>query len=267
MSIKRIAIVGTAPSWKKCPWDDPTLYIMSLNDAYSLGLPRVDAWWEQHPFDHMYFRPLDQRIVNAADIPHGFYVRPEGHLERLKAMAKTIPVFLQHEPPKGWPVNAQRFPLEQYRAKYGDYWASGPSYMLAWAIEQGAEEIHVYGIHLSTDGEYRDQRPNFEHFLGIARGKGIRIVMADESPILKHGWTYAYQPKPAIHPAKVRLMSVRDAKARLIPQIAMLPRFANKAPKLDLLRRYEAMEMDCVRALQQRGRPVIQAQNFGEVHG
>ena len=265
MSIKRIAIVGTAPSWKACPWNDPTLFIVSLNDAYSLGLPRVDAWFDQHPFSHMYFRPANQRVINAAEIPAGFYVRPEGHLEQLRAMAKTIPVFLQDHPPAGWPANAQRFPIEEYTKKYGSWWASGPSYMVAWAIEQGCEELHIYGIHLSTEQEYRDQADNFCHFLGIARGKGIRIVMAEESPLLKSKWQYAYEPRPALHPAKVKLMSVREAKARLIPQIAMLPRFANKAPKLDRLRRLEAMEADCARALQQRSRPVITAHDFGGV--
>lgn len=261
--IKRVAIVGTAPSWKQTPFDDPGLFIMSLNDAYTLGLPRVDAWWELHPLDHLYLRPVQQRVINAEDVPYGHYVRPDGHLQQLKQMAKTIPVFLQQEPPEGWPVNAQRFPLEQYQEKYGAYWASGPTFMVAWAIEQGAEEIHIYGIHLSTEQEYRDQRANFEYVLGIARGKGIRIVMADASPVLKHPWTYAYEPRPAIHPAKMKLMGVRQAKADLIPQLALLPRWANKAPKLDRLRRLEAMEMDCARALQQRAMPVIQAPVFG----
>src|ERR1041384_6753339 len=220
MSIERIAIVGTANSWKDCPYDDPGLFIMSLNDAYTLGLPRFDAWWEQHPLDRLYFRPLNQRVVYAEDVPYGCYVRPEGHLEKLREMSKAIPVFLQSDPPKGWGPNAQRFPIEQYREKYGEYWASGPSYMVAWAIEQGAKEIQVWGIHLATEHEYREQRPQFEHILGIARGKGIKIVMAKESPVLKHGWQYAYQPKPAMHPAKVTLLQGRQAKSDLVVGMA-----------------------------------------------
>lgn len=246
----RIAIVGTAPSWKSCPWNDPGLFVMGINDAYTLNFPRADAWWDQHPFHKMYFRKRDNRLVDPRDIPHGFYVRPEGHLEWLQQTAKSIQVFLQHEPPAGWPPNAQRFPKEQFDALYGTYWASGPSYMLAWAIEQGAEEIQVWGIHLSTDHEYREQRPNFEHLLGIARGKGIKVVMAPESPVLKHGWQYAYEPHPEPHPAAVRMQRVQHEKSKLIAQLAQWPRFKSKAAALDRLKRLTAMEMDCQRAVQ-----------------
>lgn len=246
---KRVAIVGTAPSWRQCPWDDPGLFILGLNDAYSLGFPRVDGWFEQHPLDKLYFRKMNERRVYAEDVPHGFYVRPEGHLEWLREQAKRIPIFLQQEPPKGWPPNAQRFPIEDYEKKYGPYWASGPAYMVAWAIEQGAEEIQIWGIHLATEAEYREQRPNFEHLLGIARGKGIRVVMAEASPVLKHGWKYAYEPKPKTHPAKDALLRVRQAKNDLALQLMHWPRFKSKAAAMDRLRRLDAAEADAMRAL------------------
>lgn len=254
----RVAIIGTAPSWRDCPFDDPGLFCMSLNDAYTLGFPRVDAWWELHPLDHLYFRPINQKVVYAEDVPPGYYVRPEGHLEQLKAMSRSIPVFLQGEPAgEGWGPNAQRFRLEDYRATYGDYWASGPAYMVAWAIEQGAEEIQVWGIHLETEQEYRDQRANFEHVLGIAKGRGIKVVMAPPSPLLKHGWRYGYEPRPSMHPAKLTLKKTQHEKAQLVERLARLPRFAPKAPTLDKLRRLDALEADCYRALQQRQPLVI----------
>ena len=253
---KRIAIVGTAPSWKSCPWDDPGLLIWGLNDAYVLNLPRVDAWWEMHPLDHLHFRKMDQRVIHEQDIPVGYYVRPEGHLDQLKAMAKTIPVYLQAEPPQGWPVNAQRFDIERAVAEFGDYFASGPAYMVAQAIWDGAEEIQVWGIHLETEAEYREQRPQFEHILGIAKGRGIRIVMAPQSPVLKHGFRYAYQPRPAKHPAKVALIETRQRKQTLLAQLAALPRWASRAAVTDQVRRASAVEWDCLRAMAHR-QPVV----------
>src|SRR5262245_14399011 len=97
----RAVIVGTAETWKRAPWNDPSAYIVSLNDAYALGLPRVDEWVELHPLDHMYFRDPRHKVVTADQIPEGFYVRPKGHLNTLQEMAKTIPVWLQQEPPEG----------------------------------------------------------------------------------------------------------------------------------------------------------------------
>mgnify|MGYP001473345470 CR=1 FL=1 len=248
---KRIAIVGTANSWRDTPWDDPTLEIWGLNDAYTLGFPRCDRWYELHPIDHFYFRPLKDRVVYADDVPHGYYVRPQGHLEWLQQAAKTIPVFLQSDPPAGWPPNAQRFPREAVTQAFGTYWASGPAYEVAHAILEGASEIHVYGIHLSTEAEYREQRPQFEHMLGIARGRGIKIVMATSSPVLKHGWQYGYEPKPAMHPAKVKLMHVRHAKGELAAKLVTMPA-SKQGPARDRLRRLEAMEMDCLQRMQNR---------------
>lgn len=257
----RVAIVGTAPSWRETPWTDPGLFIMGLNDAWVLDFPRCDAWWEMHPLDHFYFRKRDQRAVFAEDVPHGYYVRPEGHIEWLKEQAKRIPVFLQQTPPKDWPINAQRFPIEDYDAKFGPYWASGPAYEVAWAIEQGAEEIQIWGIHLATEHEYREQRANFEHLLGIARGKGIKVVMAEQSPVLKHGWKYAYEPKPQPHPATLQIQKLRHERTQLVKTLARWPRFKSKAAALDRLQRLEALENDCQRALslEQQAGPVIVA--------
>lgn len=256
MTVKRVAIVGTAPSWRDCPFDDPGLHIATLNDAYVLGFPRIDSLWELHPLDHMYFRKMDQRVIHEMDIPPGYYVRPEGHIDRLKAMARTIPVFLQAQPPADWPVNAQRFPIEDYVEKYGDYWASGPSYMVAWAIEHGAEEIQIWGIHLETEAEYREQRAQFEHMLGIAKGRGVRVVMAPQSPVLKHGFRYAYQPRPAKHPAKLTLIETRHKKQELTMRLAALPRWASRTALTDQLRRASAVEWDCLRAMSQR-QPIV----------
>lgn len=252
----RVGIVGTAPSWKSCPFADPGLFIVSLNDAYTLGFPRVDGWFELHPLDHFHYRPVTQTVIYAEDVPPGYYVRPQGHIEQLKAMSRSIPVYLQSEPTgNGWGPNARRFPLEEF-AEYGGYWASGPSYMVAWAIAQGAEEIQVWGIHLSTDQEYREQRANFEWWLGIARGKGIKVVMAPESPVLTHGWNYGYQPRPTPHPAKLTLRKTQHEKAGLMEKLARQGRIGRMGPLRDRLARLDALEQDCYRALQQR-QPVV----------
>ncbi len=256
---KRCAIVGTANSWKDTPWGDQGLEVWTLNDAYTLGFPRIDRVFEQHPLNKLHYRAKHDRVVYAEDVPHGYYVRPEGHLEWLQHAAKSIPVYLQQQPPTDWPPNAQRFPIEQAEAEFGPYWASGPSYMVALAIMEGYSEIQVYGIHLATEQEYRDQRSNFEHMLGIARGRGIKVVMAESSPVLKHGWRYGYEPKPAPHPAKVQLMKARHQKSELIQALAAMPRFASKAAAMDRLRRISATEADCLRAMSQRQRVTIEA--------
>lgn len=264
---KRMCIVGTAPSYKQTPWNDPTLEIWSLNDAYMLGIPRADRWFELHPLDKMWFRPRTQKTVNAKDIPDGHYVRPEGHLEWLKKQAQTIPVFLQKEPPADWPAHARRLPIEQIQSAFGeDYWASGPSYMLALAMLEGYREVWVTGIHLSTEAEYREQRPQWEHLLGRFLGPkvthvkkegwrvyegDITLVLPESCPILRHGWKYAYEtkPQPKPNPYRDELALVRRQKQDLIKALLHMADGPSKTAAMERLQRLEIIELDCQQML------------------
>lgn len=268
--MKRAAVVGTAQTWKMTPWDDASLYIVGLNDAYSLGFPRADEWWELHPLDKMVFRPKHQKIVKATDIPPGHYVRPEGHIEWLKEQARTIPVYLQKEPPDDWPGNARRFQLEAIEAKYGTYWASGPAYELLDLYERGYREIHVYGIHLATEAEYREQRPNFEMILGRMLGAEVReerrgdlryyhgkdctIVLPVATPLLQHGWKYAYEPRPvpAPNPYAAELKAARAEKQDVLKRL-IRPMPARERERLNArLRELEVIEIDVNQQLSKR---------------
>ena len=276
---KRIAIIGTAPSWVQTPWDDPTLETAALNDAYMCrdakgnGLQRISRWYELHPVDKMWFRPKHKREVYAHEVPTGHYVRPEGHLDWLKEQAATIPVFLQNDPPEGWPVNAKRFPIEEIDANFGsEYWASGPQYMLAQLLLEGYTEIHVYGIHLSTQAEYIEQRPAWEHMLGRAMGlkysverkadvrvyhcdNGFTLVLPTACPILTHGWKYGYQPKPVpvvpatLEKARTEIKAVRTEKAKIAADLIRWPRWKSKSAPLERLEWLELMEADLAQTI------------------
>jgi hypothetical protein len=249
---KRGAIVGTAPSWKDTPWDDPSLYIVSLNDAYSLGVPRADAWYDTHPIPKMWFRPKHKTVFKEGDIPDGAYVRPEGHIEWLKERAKTIPVWLQAAPPEDWPANAQRFPFERVREflkarpDQESYIASSPSMILAHMILEGFTEISIYGIHLATQAEYLKQRPNFEWLLGKAEAMGISIVLPPECPLLKHTHVYGYEaePKRPDHDALKRHAQLMKQYQKLAGELVVWPRWKSKDSQLAELTRLKALMRD-----------------------
>lgn len=267
---KRAVVVGTASSWRKAPWTDPNTTIAGLNDGYSLGFPRADEWYELHPLDKMWFAPPNGQPVHLKDIPQGAYIRPHGHLEWLKKQAAQIPVWLQGAPPADWPVNAMRFPIEQVEAEFGeDYWTSGPSYEVAHFYLRGYREFEIYGIHLSTEHEYREQRPGFEMLLGsllghkrtltVDKARGLRIyegnirlVLPVESPILQHGWKYAYQPKPVAPPNPYvdELRRTQKQKAKLVQALVHWPVGQDKAAALEALDDLEVIEIDCQQMLQ-----------------
>lgn len=258
---KRCAIVGTAPSWNKTPWDDPGMVIKTLNDGYTLGVPRLSEHYDLHPFDKMWFRPKWKTTFREGDIPEGVYVRPEGHLEWLQERAKTIPVWLQADPPHDWALNAKRFPFEDVakwlkaRPDQEAYIASSPVQMLAHAVLEGYTEIHIYGIHLATMGEYIDQRPNMEWAMAKAEGAGVNIVIPPECPLLKHSHVYGREPKP-VRPdaaAMKRLHQAKQAYQKLATELVTWPRFKSKVAQLAQLSRLKAE----IRDAQQQARHAV----------
>ena len=70
---KRCAIIGTAPSYRLTPWDDPTLEIWTLNDEWIINLPRSSRHFDLHPFELFYFRDPKKKL-QAVDIPAGVFV-------------------------------------------------------------------------------------------------------------------------------------------------------------------------------------------------
>ncbi len=188
---RRIAIIGTAPTYRLTPWDDPTLEIWCLNDMHVLKPNRVDRWFDLHPFDKMFFHQKEKKI-RPEQIPVGYFVRPHGHLETLKAM--SIPVYLQQAPPD-WP-HARTFPKDECVKAFGNQFASSPAWMIALALLEGATEIHIYGIHLATEWEYLKQKPNLTFLLGLCAGRGCKLVIPKGAPILTESHLYAYEPDP-----------------------------------------------------------------------
>ncbi len=257
MNWTRTAIVGTAESWRACPWNDPGLTICSLNDAHSLKPPRADAWYDLHPLDHFIHPPEGEkpRRMYAHEVPPGYYIRPAHHLEFLAKL--DIPVFLHpdfqtQEPTTerdkaAWELlkrkpNVQPFPRKAIEAEYGRYFTSSPAWMMAHMLMQGCRELHIYGIHLSTEHEYIEQRPNFEFLIGRLLGAGKttyteqgdmrmyatehgRVILPKASPVLASDFQYAFdtRPRAALEPLRWELHKVQLKRDRIIDAIKRTP--------------------------------------------
>jgi len=239
---ERVCIVGTAQSWNKTPWNDPGLWLISMNDAYRMkGFVRADAWYDLHPLDKFHFPDTDK--VFAHTVPVGHYCRPKGHLEWLAQ--QTIPVWLnpdyrtQCPEAATWPL-ARAFPKAEIEAHFGTYFASSPGWMIGQALMEGVKELHIYGIHLATQSEYIEQRPNFEMLCGALLGRGKRtmsvkdglrryesadgvLILPEASPVLSSNFQYAFQPRPChveepikweLHKAQVKIARVTEALKR-----------------------------------------------------
>lgn len=190
----KAAIVGTAPSSRDlAPFNDAAWEIWGVSNVYST-IPKWDRWFELHD--------LETR-KNEKEYP--------GHYDWLKK--QTNPVYMQqrHEEIPG----SIEYPKQAILNEFGTYFTNSVSYMLALAIHEGAEEIGIYGVdmavqEISGHSEYAHQRPSCEYFVGLARGKGIKVEIPKESDLLKTEKLYAYETAgPLALKARIRLKELQ----------------------------------------------------------
>lgn len=267
MSMERVAIIGTAESWTQTPWADTGLRIVSLNDAYRLpGFVRADAWYDFHPIDKFYHPPAGDQPIFAHQVPVGHYCRPATHLEWLAK--QMIPVYLhpdyltQHPAAKDWP-SARPFPKAEIEAQFGPYFTSSPAWMIAHAMLQGCKDISIYGIHLATEHEYIEQRPQFEFLLGRVLGPskvtvtvtdGVRHYQSHDgavhlplgSPILSSDFQYAFQTRPraALEPLRWELHKYQIKHTRAVTALKTARWWHRRKATQESVWHYEAVMAD-----------------------
>lgn len=164
----KIGILGTAFSYRKAPFDDPSWEFWACNNGEP---PRWDRWFQLH----------GGAIIDSFP----------GYRDWLAAQIK--PVYMQTTCASV--PNATAYPLDAMKAKYGDwFFTSTISFMLALAIEEGAEEIGLWGVDLAHASEYAYQKPGARFFLQIARMQGIKVTMPPECEVAAPGRLYGYEP-------------------------------------------------------------------------
>ena len=239
-----LAIVGTAPTWAMTPFADLSVEIWSLNDAYRLkGFRRATRWYDFHPLDKFY-HPKGPAVA-MHEVPIGYYVRPAGHIAWLSQL--QIPLYLhpayqqQHPPANAW-GHAHAIPKTEIEAAFGRYFGSSPAWMLAHAILEGYRDVSIYGIHLATEHEYIEQRPNFEFLCGRVLGSstltmtvkdGMRhyqtrdghIAFPVASPVLQAKFQYAFETRPNAHaePLKWEIHKLTIKRERVIAALKQRP--------------------------------------------
>lgn len=171
---KKVAIIGTVPHKLQAPFNNPEFEIWAIAHA-CLGdpLPRVDRIFEIHKWDE---------VVKWGS-PAAWAMHP------------TAPVYLQEARPDV--PGSIAFPFDDLVKKFQIFegrpeasMTNSISWQIALAIDEGFEEIHIYGVNMSHHTEYGTQKPSCEYYLGLAKGKGIKIYVPTESDLLKSYFLY-----------------------------------------------------------------------------
>lgn len=174
----KVAIVGFTDHKKLAPYNNPEFEIWGMNALFFHGdeVPRADRWFDLHPVE---------KIDN----------------ERWKWYGQQkIPVYLQ-QLVEGVP-SAVEFPAERLRQLFRSfftedfdrrtYYTSSIAWMIAFALDEGFKEIHIYGVDMSQDEEYFGQRNGVEFWMGVCAGRGVTLYVPKASDLLGATHEYGY---------------------------------------------------------------------------
>lgn len=108
--------------------------------------------------------------------------------------------------------------LSRKSGEHVRYFTSSPAYALALAIYLEYDEIEICAIEMASDTEYVQQRDGVTFWMGIALGRGIKVVLQDKSLLLR-GHLYGYTGEVTLQRQRLEIVAraigpkVEQAKA------------------------------------------------------
>ena len=140
----KVAIVGCSQSKSLAPFDDLSFEIWGVNNLYP-HIPRANRWFEIHEIFQQGETYLRRGDIKFRGQPVNDYLKTMGEWTQ----EKSCPVYMQRK----WDLvpTSIPYPVEEMIKKFGGYFTNSVSWMIALAIHEGAEEIHVYGVDMAVD--------------------------------------------------------------------------------------------------------------------
>jgi len=206
--MRRICLVGFGGNFKWANDMPDDVEIWGLNEVHK-NIIRWDRWFQIHP--------RNWHAESAAE--KGWrtdeWGRAPGHELFLNSCG--VPVYMRDVDP-AIPTSV-RYPFEAVTEAFGrdftergkrPYLTSTPAYMIALALLEGVDELLLSGINLAIDTEYWHQRPCFEYYLGIAKGRGVKITFPPFGCPLLDGPVYAVEEAPPMLDLQLHLVPAYD---------------------------------------------------------
>jgi hypothetical protein len=117
--------------------------------------------------------------------------------------------------------NSNALPWKELCNKYGPYFfTSSLAWMLAMAIEAGAEKIALYGVDMAASTEYENQRLGCQFFCSLARKMGIEVGVPPESDLLRPAPLYGIcETSHAWIKQRARTIELKTRQTRLQQEV------------------------------------------------
>ena len=168
---RKIGILGCAiPTLALAPFDDAEWTLWAHGQLQD-DLKRWDAWCETHDIEKLP-PPFQQHVNNlqAADYPI-FGLRPSEYLPDL-----------------------QLIPRDKIIAEYGkEFLTSTCAWMMAYItleLDPVPEEVGLWGVEMSSEGEYFFQRAGCKFFQRELEKKGVKVTIPPQSDLAREREVY-----------------------------------------------------------------------------
>jgi hypothetical protein len=227
--MNKLCIVGTHPATREnAPFDAPNVDIWVFNEApQQAWCKRWDACFQLHR------EPVYTSPHNMANADHWQWLQQD------HGITKTI--WMQDKDERV--PCAKRYPMGNIMLSvpgaHLGWFASTPAYALALGLYLGYEEIDLYGVELTSNTEYSYQLNNWQFWVGVAFGMGIKVgIKSGQMHFAER--MYGYEGETQIEEeyfiARVKLLE--DAHA---PAFRNVKYIKDKVSEIILERKYDKL--------------------------
>jgi len=181
--MKSLIILGSGYEKEKCPFDTEVWVIAKMVTAQkTFPLRRIDRLFSMDNIDDL------------LTIRKGIFSKDE-FVDKINA---TKAPYISCTTDKEIPLS-QEYPLKEVANRFKvAYFANTICYMIALAIYEGYEQIHLWGVSQMGTHEYLTEKACTEFWLGLAAGLGIDVQIHGLSALLKNQcdilYGYRYTP-------------------------------------------------------------------------
>jgi len=178
--LRKIALLGGAPSLKYAPWHDPSWELWAHMSCRKQCEREPDLFFDLHP--PALWRSQEKKYWD------------KGYLDWLKT--NRTPIYMQEKYPDA-PASL-RYPFEQMITEFPrGYMTNTVSYMMALALMEGVTHLALYGCHYDAASEYGPQRGCCEYWIGLLEGRGVTVLIPPTCDLCgRPALLYGYQSHP-----------------------------------------------------------------------
>lgn len=178
--LRKIACLGGAKTIKHAPWDDPTWELWSHANSRHMCKREPDLLFDLHP-ESLWRDPKKK----SWDPKYAQWLT-----------TNRIPIMMQHTH-KDVPASI-KYPFDTMITEFPrGYMTNQVAYMIALALMQGVTHLALFGCEYSSNSEYGPQRGSCEYWLGVAEGRGVRVLLPPGCDLLnKPHLLYGYESHP-----------------------------------------------------------------------